>query len=235
LTTPATAPAPAPLPTSGGFTAMTSRPAPDPGPVPEPSPVPAPGPVPALGADWAFVPAGNDALRKPGGFVRLLGVALTVLVTDPTTWLSRSTAGLVLTLLAAVVAWFAALPLTARPVALGFHWRTRLVRHRNTAFAVLCVLLAAVNRPPDWLAACDAALLLGYLLLVDAVAAGPPGARLLRRPVALGCAFGSSGVALAAALVPVSPSGPWVRILAAVALIGAAAAVIAALGARGRR
>ncbi|MFC1416621.1 hypothetical protein [Streptacidiphilus cavernicola] len=202
-----TAPAPA-------VTGMTSRPA--------PAGAPAGAPRPA-------------AEGGQGGFVRLLGVILALLVTDPVTWTSRTLPGLVLTVAVAVLAWFGASPLTARPVALGFRWRVRLLRHRNTAFAVLCVLVAATERPPGWLAGCDAALLLSYLLLVDAVAGGPPAARLLRRPVALVCAYGGSGVVLAAALVPVAPAGPWVRLLAAAALAAAAAAVMTALAARRTR
>ena len=199
-----------------------------------PAPGPAAASVPGRPAT-GWVPAPADAARSQGAFVRLLGLAVALLVTDPTGWVSRSLPGLALTLAVAVVGWFAATPLTARPIALGFTWRARLTRHRNTAFAVLCVLVAAVHRPPDWLAACDAALLLSYLLLLDAVAAGPPAARLLRRPLALGCAYGSSGVVLAAALVPVAPTGPWVRLLAAVALAGAAAAVLTALSNRSPR
>ncbi|MFC1413056.1 hypothetical protein ACEZCY_09080 [Streptacidiphilus sp. N1-12] len=173
-------------------------------------------------------PSGVDQLA------RYLGCLVALLVTDPTAWAGRPTVDLVLPLAAGLAAWFAATPLTARPVALGFRWRNRLSRHRNTAFAVMCVVLAAFNPPPGWLAACDTALLLTYLLCVDALAAGPPAARLLRRPLVLLCAYGASAVALTAALLPVAPTGPWARLLAALALAGAAAAVIAALTPRRR-
>ncbi|MHA6759503.1 hypothetical protein [Streptacidiphilus sp. PAMC 29251] len=163
---------------------------------------------------------------------RLLGCIVALLVTNPAGWGAHPWSYLVLPLLAALIAWFAATPLTARPVAYGFRWRARLSRHRNTAFAVMCVVLAAFNHPPGWLAACDTALLLTYLLCVDALAAGPPAARPLRRPLVLLCAYGASGIALAAALLPVAPSGPWARLLAALALAAAAAAVIAALSPR---
>jgi hypothetical protein len=192
-------------------------------------------PAPATPAPAVSAPASAEAPQNLGPLVRLLGVVLAVLVTDPTSWGSRPVPYLTFTVLAAVAAWFGADPLTARPVAISFRWRSRLSRHRNTAFAVMCVVLAAFNRPPDWLAGCDVALLLTYLLCVDALAAGPPAVRLLRRPLVLCCAFGGSALALAAALVPVTPSGSWARLLAALALAGAAAAVVAALAARARR
>lgn len=187
--------------------------------IPIPTPIPTPTQAPVAG---------------PAQPARLLGIVVALVVTDPSSWASRPLPDLVVPAFAALAAWFAATPLTARPVALGFRWHTRLSRHRNTAFAVLCVLLAAVYQPPTWLAACDTALLLSYLLAVDAAAAGPPAVRLLRRPLVLLCAYGASAVALCAALLPVAPTGSWARLLASVALVGAAGAVIAALTARRR-
>ncbi|MEY9963559.1 hypothetical protein ABIA33_001592 [Streptacidiphilus sp. MAP12-16] len=193
-----------------------------------PHPTPAPAPAPEAAQLWA-VPSRSRDLEWS---VRLLGCAIAVLVTDPTAWLSRPPIDLLLPLLAVVGAWFAAPPLTARPVASGFRWYTRLARHRNTAFAVGCVLLAAANRPPGWLAACDTALLLTYLLCVDAVAAGPPGARLVRRPLALLTAYGASALVLTAALLPVAATGTWARLLAALALGASGAAVAGAVWVR---
>jgi hypothetical protein len=100
---------------------------------------------------------------------------------------------------------------------------------------VMCVVLAATDPPPGWLAAVDAALLLTYLLAVDAVAAGPPGLRLLRRPLTLLAAYGATALVLAAALLPTTAMGPSSRLLAALALGAAAAAVAVAMTARGRR
>lgn len=166
--------------------------------------------------------------------LRLIGVLLAVLVTDPAAWFHRPPVDLVLPLLAGGAAWFAAVPVTARPVATGFRWRTRLARHRNSAFAVGCVLLAAANPPPVWLAGCETALLLSYLIALDAVTAGPPAARLLRRPLPLLAAYAASAAVFAAALLPVAPAGGWSRLVAAVALAGAGAALLAALAARRR-
>jgi hypothetical protein len=176
-------------------------------------------------------PAG-PALDRP---VQLLGCALALLVTDPTAWAGRPNGDAVLPLLALAAAVFAAAPLAARPVADGYRWHARLSRHRNTAFAVMCVVLAATDPPPAWLAAVDAVLLLTYLLAVDAVTAGPPGLRLLRRPLTLLAAYGGTAAVLAAALLPTTPLGPSARILAALALTTAGTAVAVGVGVRGRR
>ena len=167
--------------------------------------------------------------------VQLLGCALALLVTDPTAWSGRPTVDFVVPLFALAAALFAAAPLTARPVADGYRWYARLARHRNTAFAVMCIVLAATDPPPDWLAAVDAVLLLSYLLAVDAVASGPPGLRLLRRPLTLLAAYGGTAAVLVAALLPTTSLGPSSRLIAALALAGAGAAVAVALGLRWRR
>ncbi|MEY9842363.1 hypothetical protein [Streptacidiphilus sp. EB103A] len=167
--------------------------------------------------------------------VQLLGCALALLVTDPTAWAGRPLPDLVVPLFALAAACYAAAPLAARPVATGYRWFARLARHRNTAFAVLCIVLAATDPPPAWLAAVDAVLLLTYLLAVDAVAAGPPGLRLLRRPVTLLAAYGGTAAVLAAALLPTTPLGPSARLFAALALAAAGGAVAVASGVRGRR
>ena len=183
---------------------------------PVPPPAPAPGP----------------SLDRP---IQILGCALALLVTDPTTWAGRPILDVLEPLFALAAAVFAAAPLTARPVATGHRWYARLSRHRNTAFAVMCIVLAATDSPPAWLAVVDAVLLLTYLLAVDAVAAGPPGLRLLRRPLTLLAAYGGTATVLAAALLPTTALGPSSRLIAAVALTGAGAAVAVASGVRGRR
>ena len=201
-----------------------------PAPAPVPAPVPAPGPaVPppptAPGgatpeADLWASPRPADDLAWP---MRLLGCLIAVAVSDPTAWFAGSALRLLLPLCALAAAYVAAPPLSARPTGGDFRWRIQLLRHRNTAFVLGSVLVAAVNRPPGWLAAVDTALLLGYLLLLDGVVAGPPGARLLRRPRALLAAVGASALVLAAALLPVHGGGAWARLLAALALIAAVA------------
>ena len=155
--------------------------------------------------------------------MRLLGCLIAVAVSDPTAWFAGSALRLLLPLCALAAAYVAAPPLSARPTGGDFRWRIQLLRHRNTAFVLGSVLVAAVNRPPGWLAAVDTALLLGYLLLLDGVVAGPPGARLLRRPRVLLAAVGASALVLAAALLPVHGGGAWARLLAALALIAAVA------------
>jgi hypothetical protein len=183
-----------------------------------------------------LTPATTDApgptLDRPA---QLLGCVLALLVTNPAAWAGRPATDLVVPLFALAAAFFAAAPLTARPVATGYRWHARLSRHRNTAFAVMCIVLAAVDPPPAWLAAVDSILLLTYLLAVDAVVAGPPGLRLLRRPLTLLAAYGGTAAVLSAALLPTTPLGPTARLLAALALAAAGGAVAVAVGVRGRR
>ncbi|MFE9425031.1 hypothetical protein ACFYNO_18880 [Kitasatospora sp. NPDC006697] len=128
---------------------------------------------------------------------RFLGAVLLLAAVNP----AAPAGGLarqLLALVAAAFGWWAAPPLSARPVAPTARLATRLVRHRNTVLATATVLLAAIGRPPVWLAAAVTALLLGYLLHVDAGshASLPP------TPTARLAACAAAAVVLAAALVP---------------------------------
>jgi hypothetical protein len=204
---------------------MTTPPRPTTPPPPPPPPAAPGGPAPEAAALWA-IPATDSSLELP---LRILGMLLALAVTDPTTWFSGSGMRLLLPLLALLGAWFTAPAVAARPVADNFHWYRRLVQQRNTAFTVVCVLLAAMNPPPVWLACCDTGLLLTYLLCLDAVDGGPPGRRVLQRPTALLGAYASSAVVLAAAFTPVTAAGSWARLLAALAVAATAGALAAAV------
>ncbi|MBF9071397.1 hypothetical protein [Streptacidiphilus fuscans] len=169
---------------------------------------------------------------------RALGVALACAASDPLS-LVRSglpstdgsfgeLAGRVVALAALVLlCWFGAPPVVARPVSGDARWHSRLARHRNTAVAVGFVLVAAIGSPPVWLMACDAGLLLAYLVFVDAVAGGPPGAAQLRDGSLLFCAVAAQALVLAGATVSVAATGAWARVVAAllVLLVGAATAL----------
>ncbi|MDF9815117.1 hypothetical protein [Streptomyces sp. SPB162] len=146
--------------------------------------------------------------RVPVWPVRGLGIALALAACDPAVTASP-TPGHVLPPLAAVaLAWWAAPPLVRRPVRYSARKAVLLSQHRNTVFAVSCVVLAAFSTPPVWLASCVAALLLTYLLIVDACAAGPAGLRQLRsRHIPL-TAYGASALVLFAAFAP-SDGSSW--------------------------
>lgn len=160
--------------------------------------------------------------------VRGLGVALALAACDPAVT-SSPTMGDVLTPLAAVVlAWWAAPPLVRRPVQYSARKAALLSQHRNTVFAVGCVVLAAFSAPPVWLASCITALLLTYLLIVDACAAGPAGIRQLRSHHIPLTAYGASGLVLFAAFAP-SDGSAWGPAVAAAAVCAAAYAVGTAL------
>ncbi|MFI9272897.1 hypothetical protein ACIGXM_19545 [Kitasatospora sp. NPDC052896] len=160
--------------------------------------------------------------RLDRAVARFLGIALLVAACDP----AGHTGGeLLVPLAAAGFAWWAAPPTTARP-AVGRRTNglaglgDRLARHRNTVVATAAVLLAAVNHPPAWLAAGITALLLGYLLLVDARGVGhrPAG------PLPALAACGAAALVLLAALAPTGASS-WARPGAALGVAVAALGV----------
>ncbi|MCZ4120651.1 hypothetical protein [Streptomyces sp. H39-S7] len=160
--------------------------------------------------------------------VRGLGVALALAACDPHLTGSVTPGDVVPPLAAVALAWWAAPPLVRRPVQYSARKAALLSQHRNTVFAVGCVVLAAFSTPPVWLASCVAALLLTYLLIVDACAAGPAGIRQLRaRHVPL-TAYGASALVLFAAFAP-SDGSAWGPVVAAAALIAVAYAVGTAL------
>jgi hypothetical protein len=170
------------------------------------------------------------AVTLRGGWpVRLLGAALALAVTDPPAW--APDAGTLLLVAAALAAAYAAAPVVAeRPYLRSVRWWALLSRHRNSAFLFGCVAAAALRTPPGWLAACDAALLLAYLLTADALAGGPP-----RGAAAVAAATGATAVVLLASLVRLDSAPWWSPLLAALALLAAALAVGTALHSRRSR
>jgi len=167
--------------------------------------------------------------------VLLLGVALALAAVNPSHSASRGPAGWLLLVAAVAAAIWAAPAVTRRPTSDTILWISRLIRHRNTAFAVACTVLAAFSDPAIWLTAVDAALLLAYLLAVDAFAAGPIGARQLRGDIAPLASAAASAIVLLGAQAPVNPGAVWGRIVAALAVAAAASAAGAALWLRQTR
>ncbi|WP_051944502.1 hypothetical protein [Streptacidiphilus rugosus] len=179
-------------------------------------------------------PSPDAALRSETLAGRGLGAAMALAAANPV-WLSESTTvpRLVVWLLLlgvfGTVAWFAAPPVVARPVTGNVLWRTQLSRHRNTVLAVGFVVVVAPTAPPVWLMAWDAALLLAYLLFVDAAAGGPPGLAQLRDwPTVLG-AFAAQGLVLTGAVMSIAAAGSWARGLAAVLVLVVTATLAIAL------
>lgn len=159
----------------------------------------------------------------------ILGLALALAVTDPTKIANRDPVGWLLDVAVLVGAIWAAPVIAQRPASTAVHWTGQLARHRNTVFAVSCVIIAGFGNPPVWQMIVDAALLLAYLLTVDALAAGPIGIRQLRRGIAPAAAAAASAVALLAAHAPVDTGAVWGRAVAAVAVAAAGLAAGSAL------
>lgn len=168
----------------------------------------------------------------PNRAALLLGLALALAATEPAKIAERDPVGWLLTLAFLVGAIWAAPVVAQRPAATAVHWMGRLSRHRNTVFAVSCVIIAGFGDPPVWQMVIDAALLLAYLLTVDVLAAGPIGIRQLRRGMAPAAAAVASAVTLLAAHAPVDTGAVWGRVVAAVAVAAAALAAGAALWVR---
>ncbi|WP_441248499.1 hypothetical protein [Kitasatospora sp. McL0602] len=169
----------------------------------------------------------SPAVMAPTALTRAVAVALALGAAAP----GLSGGSLFVAALAVLGAWWAGPVVAARPVRQSAALRPMLVRHRNTVFAAGCVLLAAVQTPPLWLAGCVTALLLGYLLLVDAFAAGPAGVRQWRARAVPAAAYGASALVLAAACLPLDGL-PWGRAVAALAVVGSAAVAGLALWTR---
>jgi hypothetical protein len=181
-------------------------------------------------------PAGATSRREAPGAPTLIGIALALAATDPSSWGSRAGAALAaLLVFALLMALWAAPVVVQRAVAYSGAWTATAARHRNTLFAAACTVVAGLGDPPVWLAAVDAALLLAYLLAVDALAAGPVGVRQIRAVrTPLGSAAASAAVLLAAE-APVNTGAVWGRVVAALAVAAAAAAVGLALWSRTQR
>ncbi|WP_052440626.1 hypothetical protein [Streptacidiphilus anmyonensis] len=170
---------------------------------------------------------------------RVLGAALALAAADPAGLahagylLVSSVVRLALVVVMGLIAWFAAPPVVARPVSGDPRWASKLSRHRNTVLAVGFVVVVAIGSPPTWMMFCDAALLLAYLLFVDAAAGGPPGAAQLRDWPLLLAAIAAQGLVLVGAVVSVATAGAWARATAAALVLAVGVGV--ALSVRRRR
>ncbi len=167
----------------------------------------------------------------PNRIALVLGLALALAATDPVRLTEHNPVGWLVTVPVLVGAIWGAQVVAKRPATESVRWTTgtRIARHRNTIFAVACTLVAGSGDPPVWLMAVDAALLLAYLLAVDALAAGPIGIRQLRRPIAPAAAALASAITLVGARAPINSGTIWGRIIAVVAVAAAALAASAAL------
>ncbi|MER5641281.1 hypothetical protein ABT095_30590 [Kitasatospora sp. NPDC002227] len=165
---------------------------------------------------------------------RAVALALALAAADPSLFVRTPRLALLFAVPALAAAWWAGPVLVRRPVQHSARLADRLAHHRNTVFAAGSVVLTALTTPPGWDVACVAALLLGYLLLVDAVAAGPAGQRQWRSRPVVGSAYAASGLVLAAGLAPLG-GVVWGPVLAALAVAGAAGVAGLALWARGAR
>lgn len=174
----------------------------------------------------------SQAALLPNRTALVLGLALALAVTDPSKLADRNPVGWLLTVAVLVGAIWAAPVIAQRPASMAVHWIGQLARHRNTVFVVGCTIIAGFGNPPVWQMVVDAALLLTYLLTVDALAAGPIGIRQLRRRTAPAAAAVASTIALLAAHVPVNSGAVWGRVVAAIAVAAAALAAGAALWVR---
>jgi hypothetical protein len=127
---------------------------------------------------------------------RVFGAALAVAAADPPDGFMGTSSPQIALLLGLFALWAAA-PVVRRPVLTVHRWLNLLARHRNTVFAGACTVVAAAGRPALWLMIADAALLLGYLLALDSVAAGPIGGRQLRSGWPAGLAAAATALVLA--------------------------------------
>ncbi|AUG82072.1 hypothetical protein CFP65_7494 [Kitasatospora sp. MMS16-BH015] len=179
-----------------------------------------------------------DTIAEPAGevpaFGRPVALALALAAADPSLLATTPRLGVTLALPALALAWWAGPVTVGRPVRHSARWPAMLARHRNTAFAAGAVILTALTAPPVWVLACVAALLLGYLLLVDAVAAGPAGLLQWRSHGVVAAAYGAAALVLAAGSAPLTGVS-WGPALAALAVLGAAAVAGLALWSRGGR
>ncbi len=148
---------------------------------------------------------------------RVLGALLLLGSLDPPHWPDTPCAQWFLGALAACLGLWAGAPIMDRPVLDSHTWRFRVRRHRNTLLAAAAALLAAFQSPPVWLMAAEAALLLGYLVVLDAGTAPPRPPRVQLRQ-ALWAAAGSALVLLSA-VAPIT-GGSWGRLIAGLCVLG---------------
>ncbi|MFD9060866.1 hypothetical protein ACFVZ3_05035 [Kitasatospora purpeofusca] len=184
-----------------------------PTPTPTPTPVPVAAPIPDTATTAPAVPWSRWAERAA---LRCTGVAL--VLTAAGVGAADGAAdrfGPAAVVAAAAFALWAAPPLE-EPPRRPHGWPGRLAGSRGTVLAAGSVLLAALGEPPFGRIAAVAALLIGYLLLVDVL--GPQRDR--ARPAHVLAALAASGLVLSVAFAPTG-AGEWSR---PIALAGLAAA-----------
>ncbi|HWG27083.1 hypothetical protein [Actinospica sp.] len=158
--------------------------------------------------------------------IRILGALLLVGALDPARWPDYLSPQWFLGGAALVVGLWAAAPIVDRPEMRSHRLRHQLLRYRNTLLVAAAALLAAFQGPPVWLTAVEPALLLTYLMFVDAgTAPGRPAGQQLSHA---GYAYAASALVLLAALAPVSGGG-WGRIVAGIAVLGTLGLLLATL------
>ncbi|MDY0816513.1 hypothetical protein [Kitasatospora purpeofusca] len=177
---------------------------PDHAPTPDPIPVAAPTAPTAPWSRWAE----RAALRCTG--VALALTAAGVGAADG----AADRFGPAAVVAATAFALWAAPPLEEPPHR-PHRWPGRLAGSRSTVLAAGSVLLAALGEPPFGRIAAVAALLIGYLLLVDVLGPQRDGAR----PAHVLAALAASGLVLSVAFAPTG-AGEWSR---PIALAGLAA------------
>lgn len=177
-------------------------------------------------SDTAGEAAGAGAERMRAIPFRVLGALLLVGALDPARWPQYPCPQWYFGVIAAAAGFWAGAPVVRRPVLDSHLWRQALSRYRNTLLVAVSALLAALQSPPVWLAAAVTLLLLVYLALLDAASAPsrPTGAAAGQ----MLCALAAAALVLFAAYAPVT-GGWWARLVAAVAISGAAGLVFAAL------
>ena len=184
------------------------------------------GPGESDGTSAGGPPSTGRALLTSSLFWAGYGMLMAVTGTRLPAWSWPPTADQVADL-AFSIPVFAALaqPYTGRPVLASMRVHHIAVAHRNTLLVGLFVILVASGRPPVWLAAADALVLAGYLLLTDALTVPPSVMRRLASPASLLAL--AALIAGATALIALPASAGAYRPLLAAA--GAAAALGAAV------
>ena len=165
---------------------------------------------------------------------RLLGTALAVAACDPPAVPDAPLLAKVAVFVAAVAAWSAAPMVDTRPVLTSLRWQGIAARRRTTLLPAAAIAVAAVTDPAPWLVACIAALLLAYLLVTDAWAAGvtaPPGSTVRRQAAPALTGAATAAVVLLAAQAPVAGTS-WARLPAALAVGATVVCLVLALRAR---
>ncbi|HTJ68400.1 MAG TPA: hypothetical protein VL551_12780 [Actinospica sp.] len=157
---------------------------------------------------------------------RILGALLLVGALDPARWPDHLSPQWFSGALALAVGFLVGAPIVDRPEMRSHRLRHQLLRYRNTLLAAAAVLIAAFQSPPAWLMAVELALLLTYLMLVDAgTAPARPADQQLNHAA---YAYAGSALVLVAALVPVNGGG-WGRIVAGIAVLGTLGLLLGAL------